>query len=157
MERDDELLTPTVGTTRRRSDRPWRLGSQFWVAFFGGPLAAALIGYLNGSRLGIPERAKRWMVAAGAAGLGLAVALAVAIVSFDVDVGARLANQMAGVVTYGATYKLQRSGDRVHQFYGEGDDEDAYDSLWGPGVAIVLGAGIPSALLVAAVMAGVEG
>jgi hypothetical protein len=153
MQRDDELLKPTVGTTRRSSERPWRLGSQFWVAFFGGPLAAALVGYLNGSRLGIPERAKRWMVAAGIGGLGLAVALAVAIVSFDVDVGARLANQMAGVVTYGATYKLQRSGDRVYQFYGE--DEEAYDSLWGPGLALVLGAGIPSALLIAGVMAGI--
>jgi hypothetical protein len=154
MERDDELLTPTVGTTRRSDDRPWRLGSQFWVAFFGGPAAAALVGHLNGSRLGIPERARWWIVAAGLGGLGLGVAIAVAIVSFDVDVGARLANQMAGVVTYGATYKLQRSGDRVYQFYG--DDEDAYDSLWGPGVAIVLGAGIPSALLIAAVMAGVD-
>ena len=56
----DELFAPTLSQTARTElppgEKPWRLNSQFYVAFFGGPLAAGTIGYLNGKRLGVPGR-----------------------------------------------------------------------------------------------------
>ena len=56
----DGLLRPSLqdahlpGTHGPR--RPWRVGSQFFVAFFGGILPGALIAYLNGRRLGLLGR-----------------------------------------------------------------------------------------------------
>ena len=156
-ERDDDLFTPTLqdAPSRAYADRPWRLSSQFWVAFFGGPLASAVIGYLNGSRLGIPERNKQLIVVAGVVGLALAIAFGFALEALEVGSAARLANQAAGVVAYGAIFKLQRSGERVYEFYAEGDAE--YDSLWGPGLAAVIGLGLPSALLVGGLTTGLAG
>jgi hypothetical protein len=58
-ERDADLFSPSLTRSVRRDlpagSRPWRLASQFYVAFFGGPLAAGAIGLLNGKRLGLPR------------------------------------------------------------------------------------------------------
>ena len=58
----DDLFAPTLGgrTTRREgSQRPWRLGSQVYVAFFGGALALT-------SELGVGTTVTLWIPAVGA-------------------------------------------------------------------------------------------
>ena len=136
---DDDLFSPSLSQTANRQlpegSRPWRLGSQFYVAFFGGPLAIAAIGFVNAARLGLPG-SRRWQIAAaGAAGLAGAVA---AVLLLDWDVTPRLTVAVAGVASYLIVRRLQKDADRL---YGLGRDEDlAYDSLVGPGLlAVVVG------------------
>jgi hypothetical protein len=153
---EDDLLSPSIAdaeTAARSSARPWKLGSQFIVAFFGGPLAASLIGYLNMKRLGVTDRRGRDFVLVAVGGLALGGLATLAILSADFGSAARLGNQVAGVLMYGFTYRFQRSGDRVHQFYSDSSEDGAYDSLVGPGFAAVLGLGIPSVALCAGIAA----
>ena len=151
---DDDLFTPTISTARRPGAlaKPWKLGSQFWVAFFGGPIAAGVIAFLNGRRLALTDRKRRLMLATGAAGFFVGIGAAAALKGLDLGgTPARLGNQIAGVLAYLVLYRLQRPADRVYVFYGseEKDEDEAYDSLWGPGLAAVFGLGLPSALVIA--------
>jgi hypothetical protein len=50
----DKLLRPTLQDQRRTGARPWRVESQVYVGFFGGPLAIGAIAFLNSHRLGVP-------------------------------------------------------------------------------------------------------
>jgi hypothetical protein len=153
---EDDLLSPSVAdaeTAERSTERPWKLGSQFIVAFFGGPLAAALIGYLNMKRLGVPDCMGRSFALVAVGGLALGGLATLGIMAADFGSAARLGNQVAGVLMYGFTYRFQRSGDRVYQFYSDSSDDDAYDSLVGPGFAAVFGLGIPSVVFCAGIAA----
>ena len=149
-----DLLTPTLAEHRPRdwsSHLPWQLGSQVFVAFLGGPFAVTLIAVLNGARLRMPRPRLLAMVAIGAAGM-LAGVLAAGLI--DAGAGPRLLVQIAGVVTFGPLYLLQRSPDRVHStFSPHPDPEDDYGSLWGPGLAAVLAGWLVQFPLVALVIA----
>ena len=143
---NDDLFQPSLRGVRRKrlaeGERPWRLGSQFYVAFFGGPLAVAAIAWFNARRLGMPS-ARTWLIpAVGLAGL---VATIVAALVVDADLGdsQRLVARIAAVATFGVLYLLQRAPDRVYHAFADGDDEEhMYDSLWGPGLAATFGLGI---------------
>ena len=141
----DELLQPTLQDYVAPTEAPWRLDSQFFVGFFGGPLALGGIAYVNSQRLGMPRSRRRavvWTVA------GALLAEVVALVLLDVtgalagleDEGTqplRLINQAAGVLAYPFVRRAQRSADRVYRLSHE--DED-YASLLGPGIlAAVVG------------------
>lgn len=143
----DELLTPSLTQSGRRElppgRRPWRLGSQFYVSFFGGPLAAAAVGFLNADRLELPRDRRAAIVAAGVAGFAAAVALLLAVDSEWTRPRFLLA--ATGVLAYAVAYRLQRTADRRYAL-GRSDDS-AYDSLWRTGLAIVLVAGLASAAL----------
>lgn len=141
---DDDLLAPSLADAARPGARrrPWRLASQFWVAFFGGPLGVATIAWLNARRLELDRRARLAIAATGVAGLLVGVALALALRAADLASGARLATQAAGVLAYGILYRIQKPGDRVYAFYGTREED--YDSLLGPGIAAVVGLGIPT-------------
>jgi hypothetical protein len=134
-----DLLTPTLGDHRPRdwtARLPWQLGSQVFVAFLGGPVAVTIIAVLNGLRLRMPPARVALMVAIGVAGT-IAGVLAAGLI--DAGTAPRLLVQVAGVVTYGPLYLLQRSPDRVHStFSPHTDPEDDYGSLWGPGLAAVI-------------------
>ena len=134
-----DLLTPTLAEHRPRdwsSPLPWRLGSQVFVAFLGGPVAVTIIAVLNGGRLRMPGSQLGVMAGIGVAGTIGAVLAARFI---DAGVAPRLLVQIAGVVTYGALFVLQRSPDRVHSTFSPHDDpDDDYDALWGPGLLAVL-------------------
>lgn len=139
-EHDDDLFAPTLTQSESRQlpegKRPWRLGSQFYVAFFGGPLAVAAIAYVNGKRLGLPSARLAATLAIGAIGFLAVLAVAALFVDPDAGSGPRLLISVAGVVTYLALRALQKDADRR---YGMAlDDEQAYDSLWGPGLAAAL-------------------
>jgi len=149
----DDLFAPSLETARRPGEleRPWRLSSQFWVAFFGGPLAIGVIAWLNSHRLALGARTRVLIALTAAAGLALGVGLALGIAAADLEAGGRLASGAAGVLAYGVLYRLQKPADRVYSFYDrEGKD---YASLTGPGIAAALVFGIPTALAFGAVAA----
>lgn len=149
-DRDDDLFTPSLKGVRRDSlpgtARPWRLSSQFYVAFFGGPLAAAAIAWLNGGRLGLSDARRLAIAGIGAAGLLVTLLLMVAI-DPATDGSIRLVVIVVGVVCYLATRELQKPADRV---YAAGRDQAAYASLWLRGIATALVCGVATGVAVAA-------
>jgi len=154
QEPEDDLLSPSLVRTRYdvlpEGRRPWRLGSQFYVSVLGGPVAAGLVGYLNGRRLGLPAARLAAIAAVGLAAL-VAVAIAAAAVSSNADAPLRGISMIGGAVGYLAIRELQKDADRRHGA-GRGDDE-SYDSLWRPGILIVVGGGLAAAVVIAAVTA----
>lgn len=153
----DELLQPTLrGRAARDPDaaRPWRLGSIVYVAFFGGALAAAAISLVNARRLGLPARAQGMIGALGVAGFaGALVAAALVGGGSDANSGVRIAARVVALVAYGGMFLLMRSADRVHHYH-QGEDDTAYDSLWGPGLAAVFTLGIVESVAVYAAAGG---
>lgn len=149
-EHDDDLFTPSLSDRAEvpPGSRPWRLGSQFYVAFFGGPLAAAAIGVVNGRRLGIDLGR---LVAIATAGLGaLCLAVAVAASLDSEDASPRWILVPAGVATYFVARQLQKAADDRYR-RGRPDDQ-VYGSLWGPGLAAVFVCGIVSIAVVGSVL-----
>jgi hypothetical protein len=149
---EDDLFAPSLGGGRApvppAGERPWRLGSQFYVAFFGGPIAAGLVGYLNGRRLGLPSPRLAAIAAVGLASLA-AVAVAVAVVGESENRSLRLLSAVGGIVAYLGIRQLQQDADRR---YGVGrHDDESYDSLWLPGLGIVLLGGVAAAIVLAVV------
>src|SRR5688500_11026059 len=102
---DDDLFTASLAGGRRSvpppGRRPWRLGSQFYVAVFGGPVAAGLVGYLNAKRLGLPAGRLAAIAGIGAAAL-LAVATVATVVaqSSDESRPLRLVSMIGGAAAY---------------------------------------------------------
>lgn len=151
MSDDTDLFAPSLTQTGLRElpagSRPWRLGSQFYVAFFGGPLAIGAIGFLNGKRLALSQQ-RLWAIA-GASIAGF-LALVVAAVVIDPGGRARVLVAVAGVVAFLGIRELQKDPDRLYGL--NRDEDDAYDSLWGPGLAAVLVCGIAEAIVLVAVL-----
>ena len=84
MTRSPSLFEPTVQDHAPRRleaerDRPWRLQSQGYVAFFGGPLAITAIAMISSSKLGLPRPERLKILAAGIAGFVIALALAATV------------------------------------------------------------------------------
>jgi hypothetical protein len=141
----DDLLQPTLADYVAPAEPPWRLDSQFWVAFFGGPLAVGGISYLNAGRLRLPRRGRiLWVTAAALVAELLAVYVFVATgvasaLGENESRAVRLLTQAAGVVAYPFLYRMQRPSDRVFRL--DHEDED-YASLWGPGLLAVVAGGL---------------
>jgi fatty acid desaturase len=149
-----ELLTPTLAAHRPRTwtpgRLPWRLGSQVYVAFLGGPVAVGLIAVLNGARLAMPRAALVRMALVALAGTVAGVAGA-ALVPGDAA-APRLLVQLAGVLTCGVLHLVQRSPDRVHSTFSPHEDpDDDYDSLVAPGLAAIVAGWVVQIPLVSAV------
>jgi hypothetical protein len=136
-----ELLQPTIRTRRRGSAaRPWRLWSQFWVAFLGGVLPMALIAYLNARRLGLERRRRLLVLAVGA--LGVVAILPVAYTPAgdvlplelqQLQRGAHVVSRAVAVVLFLVFARLQEPRDRLYGVTGAG-----YDSLWRSPYALVI-------------------
>lgn len=142
---ENDLLQPALRGVRRvrrgEGDQPWRLGSQLYVGFFGGPLALAAIAWFNSDRLGMPKPRRLLIPLVGLAGF---LAMIVAAVATEQGVGGsqRLLLSVAGVASFGILFLLQRSPDRVYHAFADGDENQVYDSLWGPGLAATVGFGL---------------
>ena len=102
--------------------RPWRLGSQLYVAFFGGVIAAIAIALENARRLRAPRHVT-WSIA-GAGLLGLTGLVAVASL---VDSEVRIVVQLVSVTAWGLMFLAQRQWDRVYEVYAPNDEP--YGSL----------------------------
>ena len=125
----DDLLRPSLQEHEApppTAAKPWRVGSQVYVGFFGGALAVGAIAFVNTYRLRLPDRSRLFVVLAtlaGAAATGTMLALGVARPSW----------QVGGVVTYGLAYLVQRRADRAFEYYG-----GEHDSLVAPGIVAAL-------------------
>ena len=139
---DPSLLQPTLVNAPARP-HPWRLGSIFWVAFFGGILPATTLLWLNAERLGAAARKRNLVLLFGAIALAAYVGVAVwtglhweETMASDSRVRRRVvreASRVLFVIGYLAQAHLLREDDRRHETF-DGD----YASLWGPGLAAVL-------------------
>jgi hypothetical protein len=127
----DELLQPTVAPAEKRR-LPWRVSSQFWVAFFGGIPAVTVIAFLNARRLGSTARKQQWIVVAGI--VAAAVFVALFLWMRTMDPGSRSMGRIAGralaVVLYLVLAQIQKEDDGRHQVFGSGQ----YASLWLAGI-----------------------
>jgi hypothetical protein len=124
----DDLLQPTVTPVVRSGYKPWRVQSQFWVAFFGGVLAVTGIAYINSGHLGVSARKRRVILALGLLALAINVALAAWMSKEQRTV--RFAGRVLAVLLFLALARLQREADSRHQLFGSGE----YASLWGAGI-----------------------
>jgi hypothetical protein len=149
---NDDVFEPSLAGYREAEERPWRLGSQFYVAFFGGVAAVTAIAWLNAKRLGLDERKRLLILLAGAAGL-VATVVVPLVTGEDAADAYKITSRIVGVVAFGAMYLIQRSADRVHESFG--DEDETYASLWGPGLAAVLVGGVLQAALVFGVLSSV--
>ncbi|GAB3824611.1 hypothetical protein [Kribbella italica] len=141
----DELLRPTITANVDLSVRPWRLMSQAYVAFFGGVLAVTLIAFLNARRLGLDASRQRQILAVGVVALVVSAAVVVFLTDDDASSGLRVATRIVAVVCCLAQLRIQRPMDRAFQLRGTD-----YKSLWGPGIAAVIGLGLVELVLLAA-------
>jgi hypothetical protein len=135
----DDLFRPTITARPAPGRPPWRPQSIVYPAFFAGPLAAVVLGVLNGRRLALP----RWQVlaiaAAGLVGLGARLAVSAMV---D-DSGLRVAGVVAGLLVWLVVLWFQRRPFRAAQFGGVRPA-----SLIGPGLAAFFGCGFLEAALV---------
>ena len=150
----DELLQPSVTAPPPGARPPWRIRSQFWLAFFGGPLPVTVIAFLNARRLRLGSRERMQIIIAGA----IAVAAELTLVYFSPEIAewmkarqataGRLTLRFTGMLLYLVLARIQGPADRLRNL---GNDVH-YDSLWGPGFAAWIGLGIVQAGLVAAAL-----
>ena len=156
----DDLLQPTVGEAPPAfAEKPWRVSSQLWVAFFGGVLAVTVVAWLNARRLGIPARTRVMMVAIGGAAGAALLPLWMRIPPSDGVVeflrGGRshgLYSRLVAVGVYLILARMQKRADAHFQVFGGGD----YASLWKTGLLAVVVLGALQTALLAAVAWGVR-
>lgn len=130
----DDLLRPTITNAVQRP-LPWRVSSQFWVAFFGGVPAVTAIALLNAGRLGVDVVRRRWIVVAGIVGFIVTIALMAWIgVAKEHRSTTRIVVRVVAVLLYFVLARLQREDDGRHQVFGPGQ----YASLWGAGIVATL-------------------
>ncbi|WP_155371544.1 hypothetical protein [Catellatospora vulcania] len=141
---NDDLFQPTIGARPVVTERPWRPSSLVYPAFFGGPLAVTMLGVLNARRLSLGRNQQ--LILAGA---GLAAILARLAVTglLGGQVGARTLGTLFGLAVWGLIAATQKKAFRAYQY---GDGEPA--SLFGPGLAAVIGCGLLENLLIAVVV-----
>jgi hypothetical protein len=142
---NDDLFTPTVVRARVPKSPPWRPDSIVYPAFFGGPLAAMVLGLLNGKRL---DLAARHMAVIAAAGSAAIVARFVLTAATEGDVSVRLLGSIAGALVWGTIVAVQRRPFRAFTFR---DGEPA--RLVGPGLAAAIGCGLLEAVVLSGVLA----
>lgn len=150
--RREGLITPTLQdhAPPRTGASPWALGSQVYVAFFGGALAVTAIALVNARRLGLPKKSRVAIGATGAAAFVASIVVAAFVFNggdAETPRGLRVAVQLVGIAGWGIQYLIQRPWDRLFQTF----DEREYDSLLGPGLLAVLSVGLVQLGLVMAV------
>ena len=147
-----DLFTPSLQepAPARSAALPWRVGSQFWPAFFGGSLAVGAIAWLNGKRLGLAPERQRWIAVSTLVAFVVSMGLIAYFMTLPRDsrVWSRRAVQAVGVVLYLVLARIQQPADRRHQMF-----EGKYASLWGPGFLALLGSVVVTFLVAVAALA----
>ncbi|MFI5896279.1 hypothetical protein ACIA5D_39885 [Actinoplanes sp. NPDC051513] len=136
----DELFSPTIRERDNSARPPWRPDSIFYPAFFGGPIAAAVLGLLNARRLGLTRGTLLAIAAAGAIGFATRVVLSATI---DGNSALRLLGSVTGVLVALVVAAVERRPFRAYVFRG-GDPA----SLVGPGLLAAIGCGLLEAVLI---------
>ncbi len=136
----DELFTPTIRDRPTGGKPPWRPESILYPAFFGGPLAAATLGVLNGRRLALPVGQ---VLTIGAAGLAAFAARIVVTGMLEENSSARLTGTITGLLVWLVVLAFQR---RPFRAFAYGDGEPA--SLTRAGFAAFIGCGLFEAIII---------
>lgn len=157
----DDLLTPSLSAapSTMLRERPWRVNSQFWIAFLGGIVPATVVALINARRLGLRPAASRLILAIGSGTflitllwLAWQAEAAASLRSLSQPanrVPLRLGTRVLAVLAYLAMARIQRPAERRYRlFYG-----DTYASLWQPGLMICLGGGLVQAGIQAMLLA----
>ena len=145
MQSDDrDLFNPSLQGQAQAvpaaTERPWRLWSPFWIAFFGGVLPYTVVAYQNSRRLGLPEGRRRLILVIGGVGLLATLLVTYGLMAWLGSERAsvvRIGSRVVAVVAFLAGYALQKSADRRYSFATGG----AYASLWRFGLLATLGLG----------------
>ena len=140
----DELFMPTIRERPVGGKAPWRPQSIFYPAFFGGPLAAATLGVLNGRRLALPAGQLLIIAAAGLAAFAARIAVTGSLAD---NSSARLTGTIAGVLVWLVVLAFQRRPFRAFS-YADGTPA----GLIGAGFAAFLGCGLFEAIVIYALV-----
>ena len=145
-----EKASPGAGEARRvGGPAPWNLGSQFWVAFFGGPPAIGAVAWINAGRLGLSSGVRAMIVGLSViAWGGWAEAVAAQRMGMLDRSWGRLVFRGIAVILYLVLAGMQRKADRQWRMFGGGGE---YASLWKAGTIAVL-AGFALQLLTVALV-----
>jgi hypothetical protein len=138
----DDLFTPTVRDSQAPTEKPWNPDSIVYAAFFGGPLAGAVLGILNGRKLLLSRSHLLLIALAGV----VAIAGRLVFTAWQGHAAARIGGAMAGVLVWLVVNALQRKAFRAAIHNGL---EPA--SLVGPGIAAAIGCGLIEVILIVAV------
>jgi len=136
----DDLFTPTIRTPTAPATPPWRPESIVYPAFFGGALAATVLGAINAHRLSLGRGPVLAIVAAG-------LVLFAGRVAFAATIGGntgRIGGIVAGLLTWGVVNAVQRKPFRA---YLQNDWQPA--SLVGPGILAAIGSLIVEVIVIA--------
>lgn len=145
----DDLFRPTIEAQPVPAERPWRPGSIVYPAFFGGPLAAAVLGILNGRRLALGRTALLAIAAAGAASI---VGRLVLTAALHPDRVGRLLGSVAGLLVWMVVLAAQKRPFRAYELR---DGEPA--NLVRPGLAAAIGCGLLEITVLVLVVRAVTG
>jgi hypothetical protein len=138
---DDDLFRPTIETAApNQTAPPWTPDSIMYPAFFGGPLAGAVLGALNARRLGLKATA---VVLIAAAGLAAFLARILITMQLDANTGSRFVGAACGLAVWGVVIATQRRPFRRYTVTGREPD-----SLVAPGLAAAIGCGLFEAILI---------
>jgi hypothetical protein len=138
----DDLFTPTIRTPSVPAVPPWRPESIVYPAFFGGALAATVLGVLNGRRLAL-ARTQLWLIV----GAGIAAVAARAVFVASTEGLGRISGVVAGLLVWLVINTLQR---RPFRAFLQNNGEPA--SLVGPGFLAAIGCGLAELILIYGVL-----
>lgn len=136
----DELFRPTIRERAEPGRPPWRPDSIYYPAFFGGPIAAATLGLINGRRLGL---ARERLLAIAAAGLVCFAGRVAVSVAVEGSGALRLAGSITGVLVALVVGIFQRRPFRAFVYRG-----GKPAGLVRPGLLAVLGCGFLEAAVI---------
>ncbi|HYN88811.1 MAG TPA: hypothetical protein VER55_09785 [Ardenticatenaceae bacterium] len=148
-----DLFRPSVQEARSlpTGAPPWRLQSQFFIAFFGGVLGITAIAYLNSRRLGLPKNRLRQILVIGLIAFIGVIALEYVNAVEGLPGGFRLRQsflrvpgRIVAVVVCLVFNHFQSAADDLYQSqYG-----DAYSSMWKAGMIAIFGLGTLQSLAI---------
>lgn len=134
----DDLFTASVSQRPPVTEQPFRLGSMFLPAFFGGPLAFLHFASRSARRLHEPLERRRLLTATAVGVLLLALVAAVLAERYGATGRElRLIVQLAGVVTLLLCTPVLRPGQRRYEL--RGGDYEPVGFLRGLGVCVAYG------------------
>jgi hypothetical protein len=112
----DDLFSPTISAPAPAA-RPWRVSSLVYPSFFGGPLAAAVLGVINGRRLGLSTGVLLGLAGIGLVGIVARVLAAVATADWSLPVSG-IIRVALGLAVAGAAMLPQRRRYRAFELRG---------------------------------------
>lgn len=152
--------TPTLkGYTREAAlgrKKPWKIDSYWWISIIGGILPLAVIGYINGRRLGASKKRQMLILSIGCLGLSTLLVLLVPMSGLgdpnSGTFGAVLAvNRFIAVFMGYAFFRLQNPDLRMY-WQRFRDDENPFGDVGSTGMAVTLCLLVPQEIIISYIL-----